>query len=82
MKALRQPQVIEGVQAIGAAHGSKARRGQAAGENLCGGFAYPLQAGLPGAIVKGQHKQDAAPVTCCAWGGLGKAVCVEKNAEC
>ena len=62
VKALRQPQMIQRVHAVGAAHGSKARRGQTAGQNLRRGLANPLQAGLAGAVVKGQHQQDAATV--------------------
>ena len=64
MKALRQPQMIEGVDAVGAAHGSKTGRGQAAGEDLRRGLAHPLQAGLARAVVKAQHQQNARPDTC------------------
>ena len=60
MKALRQPQVIQRIKAVLTAHGSKARRGQSAAQNFCGGLANPLQAGLACAVVKGQHQQNAA----------------------
>jgi len=60
MEALRQAQMIEGVEAVGAAHGAEAGRGQAAAEHFSRGLAHPLQAGLAGAVVEGQHEQDAA----------------------
>ena len=68
VKALRQPQVVQRIHAVRAAHGSKARRGQSAAQNLRGGFANPLQAGLAGAVVKGQNQQYAAVFRC---GGFG-----------
>ena len=60
VKTLRQPEVIQGVHAVRAAHGGEARRSKAAADNLRRGLANPLQAGLPGAVVKGQNQHDAA----------------------
>ena len=64
VKALRQPQVVQSIHAVRAAHGGKARRSQTAAQNLRRGLANPLQAGLAGAVVKGQHQQDAAVSPC------------------
>ena len=60
MKALRQPQMVQRIAPVRAAHRRETGRGQTAAQNLCRGLSNPLQAGLPGAVVKGQHQQNAA----------------------
>src|SRR5579863_6679690 len=60
LKALRQAEMIERVEAVCAAERCKARGVEAAGKNLGGGFADPLDVWLAAAVVEWQHQQDAA----------------------
>src|ERR1700677_668882 len=60
MKPFRQAEVVESVQAVGAAHRRKARGQKSAAQNIRRRFANPLQAGLPAAVIERQHQQDAS----------------------
>ncbi len=60
MKPLRQSQVVQRIHAVGAAGRLESSRSEAHAQNLRRRFAHPLQARLPGAIVKGQHQQHAS----------------------
>ena len=60
MKPLRQSQMVQRIHAVGAAGGLESRRSEAHAQDLRRRLAHPLQAWLPGAIVKGQHKQHAS----------------------
>ena len=84
MKALRQPQVIQRIHPVRSAHGRETRGGKAGAQDLRRGLANPLQAGLAGAIVKGQHQQDAAPALGgprTGVGGSGLGVGVRRRGE-
>ena len=56
LKGLRKSQVIERVEAVGAADGQKARRFHAAIQNVGGGFADPVQIWLRRVVLKGQDQ--------------------------
>ena len=64
MEPLRQTEMVQGIPAVGAAHGLKAHRAKAAADQFRRGLANPLQAGLPGTVVKRQHQQNAPTVGC------------------
>jgi hypothetical protein len=60
MKTLRQPQMIQRVSTVLATHGRKTRRRKPAAQDLRRRLANPIEAGLPGAVVKREHQQNPA----------------------
>ena len=72
LKAQRQPEMIERVLAIAAADHLEACGAEPLIQNLGHSLADPVEAGLPGAIVKGQRHQQARVLPWLQGGRIGR----------
>ena len=75
LESLGKAEVVEGIEAIGAAHRREAGRGKAAAQERRGGFANPFEARLAGAVVEGENQENAVFAGGCGGASAGLGAC-------